>query len=365
VSRDDEVEPHVNEIETDIWRLPVITPKSQHGAPGDSIQMQAPFLERYWFKWFGAALGAAIAAGMGWVAVPNSMTPIDTPDTRYRIAFASILAATLWAYRLAEGAPMRPLRAAILLFSGTYLLGIVTILLCGVPIVPLQVGPGPGGPTEAAAYFEVLVPWIALGALLWTMCLLVIGPLAPIGSRLMRAQPTKPLAHWLPLLIAAVFTVASIAVPGSDIRRIGWTVPDPPAAHRPSVAGIVADSHDLKGSCRVVLTDGRTVELPGEICTVGSLYLGGNPAGSWHEVLNARFGPGTPDPECWWGYVVREAWDRGDAILFPDGLELLKAPAFTSYLPPNSYFSDLVYSDNVPCVNELGQIQSLLSPGYD
>jgi hypothetical protein len=366
VSRDDDVEPQGNEIETDIWRLPVITPRSRHGAPDDSIQMQAPFLERDWFKWFGSALGAAIAAGLGWVAVPNSMGPTDTSDAHYRLAFASILAATLWAYRLAEGAPMRPVRAAILLFSGTYLLGIVTILLCGAPIPPLNLGPGPGGPTEAAAYFEVLVPWIASGALLWTMLMLAIGPLAPIGRRLMRSQPPRLLAHWLPLVLAAVFAVGSIAMPGSNIRRIGWTVPDPPAARRPSVAGVVADSNDLKGSCRVVLTGGRTVELPGDICTVGSLYLGGNSAGlAWHEILDARFSPETPDPKCWGGEVWDWAWDRGDAVLFPYGLELTKAPGFKSYYPPTSYFGDLVYGGNVPCVSQEGQVQILYGTPYD
>jgi hypothetical protein len=45
-------------------------------------------------------------------------------------------------------------------------------------------------------------------------------------------------------------------------------------------------------------------------------------------------------------------------------VELSKAPHFASWAAPSQYFSELVYGDSRPCVNEAGQIMYMAEPGY-
>lgn len=341
---------------------------------GGQVVGRAPLSESDWFKWLGAASGALIAAGIGWIAVPNALVPTDTPDAHFRLAEASLLAAIPWAYRLARDVPNDPLKAAALLFVRTYLLGMLTIGLCGVPFPPVAVGPGPGGPIGVDGYFLSLWPWIAAGALLWTLSMLLLGSIeTPLRlsfrlSALARSRAPRFVA-------AALVTVAVIVVAGPGVRRSGWGLPNPPAAHRPTVAGVVADNQRLSGSCRLTLGDGRTFEVSDDSCLVhggpaaGELVLAGDAGGSWEVYLYPADWSAPNGAACWGMGDESIAWDRGDAVLFPwlekpYGLELPKAPGFASKSVPRPFFSDLVYDANIPCVNDAGQVLFMEVPGY-
>jgi hypothetical protein len=342
---------------------------------GSRTDGREPLSDREWFKWIGAAWGAAIAVGVGWFAVPNSLVPTDTPDAHLRLAGASVVAATPWAYRLARGAARRPARAAVLLFLGTYLLGMLTFGICGVPYELPPLGPGLGGPTSGAAYFEALVPWIAAGAVVWAFC---IGSVGPVALSLRLARPASVAAagrKWLPLAVAALVTIAVMLGVGGDVRHIGWRYPDPPAAHRPTAAGVVADYRKLGQTCRVTFDDGRSFDVTDDSClvsgrrVVGELFLAGVAGGSWEVHLPPSGAPAPNGAACWALGDRTMAWDRGDAVLFkwldnPPGLELPKAPGFTTKVAARPFFGDLVYEETIPCINRSGQVVFMDAPNY-
>src|SRR5664280_1666199 len=88
---------------------------------------------------FACALAACIAAFLGWIAVPNSVVSLDTPEVHARAALAAALAAAPWPWNFASNAARRPVRSAVGLALATYFSGIATLGLCGVPnqAVPL------------------------------------------------------------------------------------------------------------------------------------------------------------------------------------------------------------------------------------
>jgi hypothetical protein len=333
---------------------------------------QAPLSEFDWFPWMGLAASAPIAAAMGWIAVPNSLVPGDTPDAHLRLAGAAVLAAAPWAYLLARSAPERPLRAAGLLLVATYLLGILTLGWCGVPFPAFPFGPGPGAPMDLAGYFCSLLPWIAVGAALWTASLMTLGPIDRPSLRSIGAQALlRNRGLQLFAVTLAVAALVGVAVPG--VRQIGWTLQDPPAASRPEVAGVVAESVNANGSCRLRFLDGRSFEFAGycDHFDTTVLFLGTDSPHPWHDFRLLWAPESTPDGgTCWPWSVEPWAWDRGDAILFTPsgqdsfGVELSKAPHFASWAAPSQYFSELVYGDSRPCVNEAGQIMYMAEPGY-
>jgi hypothetical protein len=66
------------------------------------------------------------------------------------------------------------------------------------------------------------------------------------------------------------------------------------------------------------------------------------------------------------GYLLRAVlrdfvWDQGDSIVLEwfgadYGLELPKAPRFSSDATPWFLFSDVVYHEAAPCLNDAGQV---------
>jgi hypothetical protein len=331
----------------------------------------APLAEWEWYPWLGLAVGAFIAAAVGWLSVPNSLVPTDTSDARFRMVGAALLAVAPWTYRLAAGAAERPLSVAIRLFVGTYLLGMLTLGFAGVPFPAVEIGPGPPGPLEFGGYFGAPVPWIAAGVLLWTASMLVLGPTKPplhLSIRLSASARKRGLA----LVGAMLVMVVVVLLPG--VRRIGWRLQDPPVAHRPAVVGVVA-SYQVQGArCRIGFSDAGIFETSDPGCMVygdpvGSLALAGDSGDPW-EIYLSLYPTSAPDgSNCWSQGNATRAWDLGDAILFPwlgstGGLELKKALGFASEYPPKAFFSSLVYDENTACLNGAGQVLYLSSPGY-
>lgn len=320
----------------------------------------------------GGAAGAFIAAVGGWLVVPNTIFPQDGLEAHLRLALAAVLAATPWAIACASLAYRRPVTGGLLLFAGTFLSGYLTVQICGVQLDPqrtLGVFSALNEPTVS----DAIVPRIALGALLWSASLLMIGWLADRRARSLPIGLIDPgrRGSWVKLTSALV-------VVGLLIQGCSMLVPHheyPASLFHPTIVGVVKSDGTLSGSgWHVNLTDGQTRDLPqgsyggptghGGPLKKGNLFLEGTTGtGGWWAALPALGGG------CWEAYSQDPAvWDLGSSILFTDGLELPKAPGFWAEVAPRLVDRRLAWlqeggdggwasSPTDYCANDRGQIE--------
>jgi hypothetical protein len=274
----------------------------------------------------GLLFAVPIAALMGWLAAPNSMVARDTPDAHMGLATASVLAVIPWAWGLAAGAADRPLRATTRLFVGTYFLGGATLGICSVPVVPL--GILEWTPVDGIGWFGSLVPWIAAGAFLWSAGMLLFGSLDRSGPQATRRRIRDQWpARWRLAGAAVLIAMTVAAILGPDLRHIGWSGPVKPEVLRPAhVSGM--NLYSDAGDVPYFDLFPTTIRNSSTTCDQVSSY----------------------------GFV----WDEGDSIVLEArpayGLEIPKAPGFESDATPYFLFSDLVYREAAPCLNDAGQV---------
>ena len=319
------------------------------------------------FVMLAPLLAGVIAAFLGWVAVPNSLVPYETAESHRGLAAGAALAAFICAALLAPSAYRRPVRTAVLMFLGVYFGGFAALNALGVPYERLG-GFGGFSPIDASGFFAALLPWIVTGTFLWSAGIWALGSLgAPIESR-STPSPQEKMVPLALVLVAVLVTGIVVVAPGS-LRRIGWTVPEAPAAHRPTVVGVV--SADPASSGRVRLEGGSEVELPRASLSgaeptppPGVLLLVGGGEKPWYTFLQ----PDDGVRACkgagrhWHGPNRGEvAWDRDGWILFPNGLELPITSSFSALDPPVRLFADLVYPANgwhEYCISERGEVEA-------
>jgi hypothetical protein len=309
----------------------------------------------------GPVAGAAIGAWLGWFSVPNAFAPSDTMETHRAAAAAAGLAALVCAALLTPSAYRRPLRDALLMFVGTYVLGCIAFVVMNPPAHYALYQS-----LDTYGLLGAFVPWIAAATILWSTGMYWLGsvgrPKAPGISRL-QWRKRLPVA----LLALAVVSAVFVTVAPRELRGMGLSVPDAPVAHRPSVVGVVADAASENGSSvRVRLEDGREMKLKGSYPPVpGGLLLVGSDGQPWFVLPPDRLNY-CPGQERLWpvelGYAGEFVWDRGDSILFPDGLELPKASGFSvpSWDESREVFRVRVYPPDgwlVYCVNERGEVE--------
>lgn len=319
----------------------------------------------------GGAAGAFIAAVGGWLVVPNTIFPQDGLEAHFRLALAAVLAATPWAIALASLAYRRPVTGGLLLFAGIFLSGYLTVQICGVQLDP-QRTLGVFSALNEPAVSDAIVPRIALGALLWSASLLMIGWLADRQTRSLPIGLIDPgrRGSWVKLTSALV-------VVGLLIQGCSMLVPHyayPASLFRPTIVGVIESGRLEDTGSHVSLTSGQSRDLPqdryegltrhGGWLKKGNLFLEGTTdTGGWWTVL-APLGGG-----CWEAYSDDPVvWDLGSSILFTDGLELPKAPGFWAEVPPRLIDRRLAWlqeggegggtsSPTDYCANDRGQIE--------
>lgn len=142
----------------------------------------------------------------------------------------------------------------------------------------------------------------------------------------------------------------------------------------PTIVGVVQNVSLHGSGWLLTLTDGRTVDEPNE---TGVTLLGGDSGQPGGLVLASTTSPEFVDViepiawtagDCWEPWVIqainRIAWDMGDSILFPDGLELPKAPGFASEVPSHDVDGRQAWTNDGQseqpyemCVDSSGQIE--------
>jgi hypothetical protein len=298
---------------------------------------------------FGLVYGVVIAVILSWLAVPNAVVPDPSTETHLRLTLASVLAAAVWTYNLSGRAMRAPGNAAIRLSIAVYLTGLLTSALVGVPMIL----PNPDAPTPTSAIGFVLspLPWIVAGSAAWAYGMRFGWPvLTATYPHSIRARfnlsKTESNREGRIFAVAVVLLLAIGTVGIPDVRHLGWDVPSKPAAHRPDVVGVVTlvDKSAANGDVVVSLSQGGTLRLPARSA------LGAKEVRQGDLVAAAR------DPSAWWDTLPETfnggeylsstfAWDQGDAILFPDGLELKKAEDLTKRNPsPTAAFGDKVFT---------------------
>jgi len=130
-------------------------------------------------------------------------------------------------------------------------------------------------------------------------------------------------------LRALVVAITVVVVGGPDLRHIGWMVPVKPATTRSAL-----------------VSGGRLSSDAGD---------------GWYLALNIMTEPNSGEGICYEPSFVDFVWDQGDSIVLEwfgadYGLELPKAPRFSSDATPWFLFSDVVYYEAAPCLNDAGQV---------
>lgn len=299
----------------------------------------------------GLWLGTVLAAAIGWISVPNALVADTTFDTHVRFTIASVLAVAVWSYNLARRAvDRRPAGAAARLAIGIYLTGWLTVPLCNAPLIvsPLSSGLAP---TSVVGLFLAPVPWIVLASVVWAYGLRFLWPVLtatypPSVVRRVSLSLTENKRAARVALGGLVLLLVTGLVGVPDARHIGWQVPSMPDAHRPAVANVITllDDSAANGDLVVSLTDGRSFRLPkgaalsSRPVQEGDLLVSASDPADWWDALPGSFHGGD-------ALESEFAWDTGDAILFPDGLELPKATDLnTNGITPTHAFGEKVYA---------------------
>jgi hypothetical protein len=318
-----------------------------------------------------AAVAALVGLVMGWLAVPNAMIPYDTLDARVRLAIAAGLAAGPGGYVLARRVTTHPWNAGLRIMIGTYVAGMLTILVCGVPFEALAVGAAPR-PMSGTGFWLSLIPWIVLGGLIWAAVMTIVRHRDQFLGRSWRSIAGDVEARKAPaaLGIALIVTILAGLVGVPDVRHLGWSVPAEPTAHRPSSAGaVVSVSGDSANGLTVQLEGGRSVvldrsgNLGQEAGQKGDLLVYGSGDHPWYTFI-PNFGGPTAAPGNWFIESQQFAWDRGGSILLPNGLELPKAASFHTNYATDAVFSERIYELEDASrflINGQGQITGLVT----
>jgi hypothetical protein len=323
------------------------------------------------FPWIGAALGALIAAVLGWISALGQL-PEDTLANHVKAALVFLLAATPWCFREARRAPNTPVTAAVRLSLFTYALGIPATLLCALAFAPLSHPSTAWTPESETAGLTpdfngailFAAPLIVAGAFSWCAAMLVFGPATAVRLGAVAVAVRERRVALLRLGASAAAAMLLVAPSFAYLRPYVAPLPDPPLAHRPAVVGIVKSyDHTTYG---VGLEDGSTLNLrstpllpsnwsvqPGALLLVGK-------DNAWYAALrpdaNGTVPSSTWDPSRRGDY----AWDRDGYVLFANGLELPKAPDFTSFDEPFQSSSDRLWLPHKGFarnhVNERGEV---------
>ena len=138
----------------------------------------------------------------------------------------------------------------------------------------------------------------------------------------------------LPNLMTRIVVLVCLALTVAGCSATYWSdYPSPPPPLRPTVVGVIQSATADDSGYHTKLTDGRVIDQPndgrwkswGPVYDKGDLFL----AGDGFSTALLPFGDGCW--EAWYGgsrYTI--AWDEGDRVLFEDGIELPKAPGFTT-----------------------------------
>ncbi len=319
----------------------------------------------------GALVAALVAAVLGWLAVPNAMIPYDTPEARVRLAIAAALAAAPGGYILARRVTAQPWNASLRMMIGTYVAGMLTIIVCRVPFEALAAGVAPR-PMTGTGFWLSLMPWIVLGALIWAAVMTIVTHPDRLAGRSWRSIVADPVARQAPaaLGVAVIVTVVAGLVGVPDVRHLGWEVPAEPSAHRPAFAGAVsAVTTDPSGKLTVQLDGGQSIVLDSD-GNIGQqagrkrdLLVYGSGSHPWYAFIPNWGGP-TAAPGNWFILSEQFAWDRGGTILLPNGLELPKATGFHTKYQTDAVFSEQIYELEDASrflVNGRGEITALVT----
>jgi hypothetical protein len=309
----------------------------------------------------GLVLSVVVAAVVGWLSVPNSMVPSDSRAAHGSMALALAGAASVWGWVFARGVATEPGYASIRLALATYATAFPAAILCGVPIAPFFTWTGPGV-VGLDGFFLAVVPWLVIVSVLWGACMsLMVGDPPRIVRVAERNATGRGALAILAVALAVAVAVGCLNLP--DVRHIGWEVPASPAPHRPEVVGVVLNAaYSGQGETySIELQDGRafSVQLKAGldpwIGSTGDLFVGSANPNGWYSFLGRR------SSAEWSIGDVAYAWDRGDSILLPDGLELRKAAHASVNVTPQPAFSESVYvlSCSYISVNDQAEIETL------
>jgi hypothetical protein len=307
------------------------------------IEVPSPANHGFWS-------GVVLAGWIGWISVPNALIADTSFESHVRLAISSMLAVGIWSYNLAQRALDRPGSAAVRLAIGIYATSWLTVPLCSVPLIALPTTSGLA-PTSLLGVFLAPVPWVVAMSVVWAYAFSFGWPvLTATYPRSIRRRFALSLNENNRAARIASVTFAVLLVSGfvgiPDGRHIGWQVAQKPSAHRPAVANVITlvDTSAANGDTVVSLTDGRSFRLP------ASAALGRRAVQQGDLLVSAT------DPATWWDALPESfhggdalgsdfAWDTGDAILFPDGLELPKASDLnTNGIAPAHAFGEKVYT---------------------
>jgi hypothetical protein len=324
----------------------------------------------------GLGLGLAVAATLIVASDLVGADPASLPEMASArpwvlawFVLVACLAVAPWCLLLAKRAARAPISTAAGLSALTFVstipaivvanwliklvmtaVGLVAMFVSLTP-APTAYSPQPWTPADEtpvdlsdAIRFLLLwpLPWIIIGAATWTVLMRRVARPRTTPRSMPSAAGVARVGIGVVAAIALIVAMAPVSGPPQP-NGTPYVVPAKPAAHRPTVAGMVASVHWPT----ITLTSGRAIDMD-PLRALGREYCEKDDFLFVREGEGSFFDCWSVEPEHYGGDRIRSsdaqfAWDEGAYVLFADGLELPKAIDFDAYLAPAPWGPDKVY----------------------